>query len=168
MTKTKILVTGAFLVGIAVAFQIMPVLFTEALVFLTMFSALPIYIVARLQPRLGFAGFIAAALVTMLFSVHEALFFLCTNGPVGLSLGITRYYTPKNRYVVLISGLILSISLCIMNYGIGIPVFGTQIPGSIPVQLTLLIVFSTFYSLIYCIFAEFVYKRLNRAASLNK
>ncbi len=145
--------------ALAAILQAAPVFLTEAAVALTVFSALPIYIAARLNPVTGILSYLAAFFVILFLSSHEALFFLCTNGVVGLGLGSLRYYRRKKPVTVLLSSAALTISLSIMNYGIGIPVFGTAIPGTWQLQLFLLYLFSAIYSMIYLYFAEFICKR---------
>ena len=50
-------------------------------------------------------------------------FFLCTNGIIGISLGICSYYIRKESAIWILSSIALTITLSVMNYGIGIPVF---------------------------------------------
>lgn len=75
----------------------------------------------------------------MFFSIHEGLLFLCTNGIVGLSLGICSFYINRKSIIWIISSVILTTVLSIVNYGIGIPVFGGWIPGKIVIQLVILL-----------------------------
>lgn len=161
MSSTKMLVTGAFMAAIASSFQLIPVLLSEAAVLLTMFSALPIYIAARCKPVTGILSYLTAAILIMLFSTHESLFFLCTNGMVGLSLGICCYYTQKKLIILMISSLVMTISLSIMNYVIGFPVFGTTLPGTYTIQFILIFLFSFVYNTIYYYFAGFLSRRIN-------
>lgn len=162
--KTKTLVIGGLLAVVAALFQVMPALFSEVFVFLTIFSAVPIYIVSRINPKAGILSYIVAGLIIMMISAHEALFFLCTNGIVGISLGICSYYTNRKIFIFSISSLMLMITLSIMNYGLGIPVFGAKIPGVMVVQLLILLLFSLLYIVIYYYFTNLVYgifKRIN-------
>lgn len=160
MNKTKIIVIGALMAAIAVIFQTLPILLSEVFIFLTVLSAVPIYIASRVKPVAGVLSFLVAAILMIFISTHEALFFICTNGIVGMSLGICRYIKLKKAIILLICPLALTISLSIMNYGIGIPVFGSKIPGAFLVQLLILFLFSLVYILIYLLFADFLYKRL--------
>ena len=158
--KTKTLVVGALLAVMAAFFQVMPVLFSEAFIIITIFSAVPIYIVSRINPKAGALSYFVAAMLVMLISTHEGLFFLCTNGIIGVSLGTCRYYTNKKTVIWAISTLALTITLSIMNYGIGVPVFGTIIPGAMIIQLAVLFMFSLVYNIIYYYFSDFIFKML--------
>ena len=173
MNRTKMIVLGAFMATIAALFQAAPVLLSEVAVILTIFSDLPIYIAARIKPSTGVLSYLVAAFLIMLISTHESLFFLCTNGVVGLSLGICYYYIKnhqlrrcflivysKKLITMMISSIVLTISLSFMNYGIGIPVFGVTLPGPVGLQLTILFLFSLLYNFIYSSFMDFIYKRL--------
>jgi hypothetical protein len=160
MVNTKILVIGALFAIMAALFQVFPVIFSEVFVFLTIFSAIPIYIVARISPKAGVLAYLVAAMLIMIISTHEGLFFLCTNGIIGCSLGISSYYTNKKAIIWVCSSIALTMTLSIINYGIGIPVFGTKIPGVLYIQLVILFLFSVLYNIIYSYLGNFVYKRL--------
>lgn len=147
--NTKTIVIGSLLAAIAAIFQLIPVFLTEGLVFLTILSAIPIYLISIINPKVGLLSYIITGILVMIFSIHEGLFFLCTNGVVGMSLGISSYYTKKKLIIWAISSITLTISLSIMNYGIGIPIFGFKIPGGIPIQVVILFVFSLIYNIIY-------------------
>lgn len=160
MVNTKTLVIGALFAIMAALFQVLPVLLSEAFVLFTIFSAIPIYIVARISPKAGALSYLVAAMLIMTISTHEGLFFLCTNGAIGCSLGICSYYTNKKAIIWVCSSIALTMTLSIMNYGIGIPVFGTKIPGALYFQLVILFLFSFLYNVIYSYLGDFVFKRL--------
>lgn len=162
MNSTKMVTTGGLLICLAVLFQIIPVIFSELLVLATMLSALPIYIISRISPRTGIIAFFAAALLILLINTHEGLFFLCTNGPLGLTLGITNHYTRKWTAIAGLSSIILTLTLCVMNYVIGIQVFGTKLPGLIFFQLGIMYCFSFIYCIIYLYISNFLFMMLNK------
>ena len=161
--KTKTIVIGALFAVITALFQVIPVLFSEVFIFLTIFSAVPIFIVSRINPKAGFLSYIVASILIMLISTHEGLFFLCTNGVIGLSLGLCRYYTSRKTIIYIISSLSLTLTLSIMNYGIGIPVLGTKIPGGIIIQIALLFLLSLAYNIFYYYFSDFIFRTLKKA-----
>lgn len=127
-----------------------------------MLSALPIYILARMNPRAGVIGFIAADILIFCFNSHEGLFFLFTNGIVGLSLGILSFYTQSRLLISLGSGLSLAFSLSIMNFIIGISVFIIQTPGTFLIQISIVLLFSICYCSIYSSLANFTFHYLNK------
>lgn len=55
-----------------------------------------------------------------------------------MSLGICNCYIDKKSIIWSISSISLTIALSIMNFGIGIPIFGTQFPGGIIIQLLII------------------------------
>lgn len=162
MMDTKTVVIGALLAVIAAFFQAIPVLISEVFVILTVFSAAPIYIVSRLNPRAGVLSYFVASMIIMLISTHEGIFFLYTNGIIGVSLGVCSYYTKNKAFIWLISSFILTFTLSFMNYCIGIPVFGMKIPGVFIIQLSILFIFSAVYNIIYDYFSSFIFKLLKR------
>lgn len=156
--RTKTIVIGSLLASIAALFQLMPVFYSEVFLFLTIFSAVPIYLVARISPKAGLLSYIVAAMLVMIFSMHEGLFFLFTNGIVGLSLGICSFYTEKRCFIWTLSSIILTIALVIINYGIGIPIFGSKIPGIMVVQIAIIFLVSTIYIISHYYFSSFIYR----------
>jgi len=162
MINTKTIVIGALFAAIAALLQLTPVFLSEMVLFLTIFSAVPIYIVSRINPKAVVLSYFVASMIVMLLSVHEGLFFLCTNGIIGLSLGICSYYTKMKGITWLISSLILTITLSILNYGIGIPVFGSTIPGIMIIQIGILFYFSFIYNIFCYYFSSFIYDLLNK------
>lgn len=162
MQETRKIVLGGLLACAAAFFQTLPVFLSEAFVILTLFSALPIYIICRISPKIGIASTIASFLLISLFSAHEALFFICTNAPVGISLGCSGHFAINKKSVVFISSITLACTLCVMNFIIGIPIFGTQLPGALLIQLLIIAAFSLVYTLIYLYFCNFIFNKLNR------
>jgi hypothetical protein len=162
MSKTKIVVIGALFAAIAALFQLIPILLSEVFVLLTIFSAVPIYIVSRINPKVGVLTYFVASMLIMLLSIHEGLFFLCTNGIIGISLGICSYYTKMKAITWFLSSLVLTVTLSIMNYGIGIPVFGSKIPGGIIIQIVIIFLFSTIYNIFYYYFSNYIFNILKK------
>ncbi len=166
MSTSKPLAYAGILVLLAVLLQLVPVILTEAFILVTMLSALPIYILARTNINYGILGFLTAVILISLFNTHEGVIFLLANGPVGLGLGICSHYVKKDTNTAVIIGSILAVTLIILNYGIGIPVFGGPIPGSIVFQVIILWVFSVLYSRIYLYAADYIHKTLGRFCSI--
>jgi hypothetical protein len=158
--NTKTVVIGALFAAIAALLQLVPVFFSEIFIFLTIFSTVPIYIVSRINPKAGVLSYFVAGMLIMFLSTHEGLFFLCTNGIIGVSLGICGYYRKKKTITWLISSAVLTATLSIMNYGIGIPVFGSNIPGAIIIQIIIIFLFSILYNIIYYYFSNLIFNLL--------
>ena len=158
--KTKMIVIGSLFATIAALFQLTPIFFSELFIFITIFSAIPIYVVSRINYKAGILSYFVASMIVMTLSVHEGLFFLCTNGIVGLSLGICSNYTKRKIIIWFVSALMLTASLSIMNYGIGIPVFGAKIPGAMAVQIGIIFLVSMVYNIFYYYITSFVFKNI--------
>jgi hypothetical protein len=162
MINTKTVVMGALFAAIAAMFQLIPVFLSEVFVFLTIFSAVPIYIISRINPKAGVLSYFVASMLVMFLSIHEGLFFLCTNGIIGISLGICSYYTKMKPFTWFLSSLVLTITLSIMNYGLGIPVLGSRIPGNMIIQIVILFIVSAIYNILYYYFLNWIFNLLKR------
>jgi len=167
LSSTKLIVLSAFLVCLSALFQLLPVAFSEVFVLATIFSGVPIYIVAKLNVKLGIAAFVVSAVLIIFVSVHEGLFFLCTNGAIGLSLGICHNRTNKKLIIYFISAMVLAAALCIMNFIIGIPIFLIKLPISIFIEIGIILVFSFIYNIFYFFIVRLLVKLLNKRCKLT-
>ena len=167
MINTRTIIIGSLFAVIAALFQLIPTFFSEIFVFITIFSAVPIYIVSRINPKAGVLSYIVSSMIIMILSVHEGLFFLCTNGIVGISLGICSYYIRSKAITWFLSSFILTITLSIMNYGIGIPVFGGDIPGVMINQIAIIFFFSIIYNILYFYFSSFIFNILKKRLKIQ-
>lgn len=158
MSGVKKIAILVVLTVFTILFQIIPAISSHKYVLLTMFSALPIYLITSTSGLVGLIAFVAAGISIFGISSHEGLFFLFTNGPVGLVLGLGGYFKKGNLAAAFFSGLILTITLSLLNFLIGIKVFGATIPGSLGIQVLLIFLFAFIYSVIYSFMAGFVYR----------
>lgn len=160
MYKTKLMVLGGLMSCIAALFQILPVFLSEAFIILTIFSSMPIYVICRIHPKIGITAAMVSFILISFLSTHEALLFIFTNAPIGISLGSLSHFNSKQLIVVSLTSIILSCSLCILNFIIGIPIFGAQIPGILLIQILIISIFSLIYSFIYFYFSQIIYSKL--------
>jgi hypothetical protein len=154
----------AFLIltGLTVLLQLIPVIFSHKLILFTMLSAIPIYLITRINPPVGPFAVILSGFLILLFSRHEALFFLLANGPVGLTLGIGQYLTKNRMIITLITSIVLTLTLSVINFHIGIKIFGAPIPGPFWMQLVIVWLFSFIYSNLYLYLANLVTRNFPR------
>jgi hypothetical protein len=162
MSSTKRITVLVVLTFFTVLFQIIPVVFSHKYVLLTLFSALPIYLITRTSGPMGLVAFVAAGILIFGISSHEGLFFLFANGPVGLVLGLGEHFSKRDLTAAFLTAITLTITLSLLNFVIGIKVFGTSIPGSLGVQILIIFLFSFIYSVIYSYMAGFVYRLLRK------
>lgn len=153
---------GGLLICLSVLLQLLPAAFGEIFIIATILSAVPIYIMSRSNPKAGFTAYIITGVLIYTFNSHEGMFFLFTNGLVGFSIGAFSYITKSKIIISILSGVILTFSLAIVNFLIGIPVLGVNFPGSILIQIPVLMAFSIVYCFMYSLFADFTYNYLNR------
>ncbi|MBP1755398.1 MAG: hypothetical protein H6Q59_1796 [Firmicutes bacterium] len=164
----RYLTLGAIFAALAAILQLVPFFFSEMFVLVTMLSAIPIYIISRMNPKAGIVAYFVSGFLIILFSFHEGLLFFCTNGIIGASLGSCYHYFQRKGIILLISTFLLTGALITVNYGIGIPVFGGDLPGTAILQLISLLVFSFLYNTFFFFFAGFLYRRLKRIGFIDK
>lgn len=153
---------GGLLICLSAILQLLPTTFGEIFIIATILSAIPIYILSRISPKVGLIGYIIAGICIFFFNVHEGLFFLFTNGLVGVSLGTFNYILESKLLISLFSGIVLTLSLSIVNFIIGIPVLGINLPGKLLTQISILMVFSIVYCFVYLYLANFIYNFLKK------
>lgn len=158
---------GSLLVCLSVLLQLLPTTFGEVFITATILSAIPIYILSRLNPKVGFVGYIVAGVLIILINAHEGLFFIFTNGVVGYSLGAFSYLLNSKLLISILSGIVLTLLLSIVNFIVGIPVLGINLPGNLLIQIIIIIVFSIIYCFIYLLLANFIYNYLKRRYPFN-
>lgn len=156
---------GGLLICLSFVLQLLPASLGEIFVIATIFSAIPIYILSRLNPKAGLLGYIIASTLIFLFNSHEGLFFLFTNGAVGFSLGTFNYMIKSKLLIAMLSGIFLTLSLSIVNFIIGIPVLGVNFQWNLLTQFSILMFFSFVYCFNYLFLAAFIYNYLKRRYS---
>ncbi len=152
MTIKRVLVYYVILVVLTSTLQAMPHISGAAFAFAAILGSFPVYIASRLNWVLGFAVYLTAAYISSLMNLGEALLFICTNGIIGLSLGIIKGRIKSIYYVPVPSVMIVILMLFAVNYLLGISIFGySQLKSPILQGFTL---FLPLY--IYC----FIYLKL--------
>ena len=149
MYGKRILILCILLTLSAAALQAAPRIFGAVFAFAVLLSGLPVYIAARLGYARGIAVYLSAAVLLGLINTGEAFFFICTNGMIGLSLGIAM--SPA------FSALLDTAVLFTVNYLVGISIFSS--PAFNAPVLEALFLFPPMY--LYC----FLYLKLSM--SLN-
>lgn len=158
--KTKYIILGGLLAVISAILQCIPAFLSEAFIFLTVLSTIPIYIIAKKQPTLGILSYIIAFILISFISPHENIMFIFTNGILGLSLGICNYFTDKKFLICSISTILLTFSICIVNFIIGINIIGFSFNLSF-LPIVLIFLATSVYSFIFLVICKFFYKRIN-------
>lgn len=148
--------------GIAVLFQTVPAFFSEMFAVLTVFSALPLYFMCRLDSLAGINTFIAAAILIFIISPHEGILFIFTNGILGLSLGLCKKNIKDSFLTIIISSFILTASLCILSIPLGINVFFVHMPYGSFLQAITISIFCVIYCAIYSKLASYLFHRAFR------
>lgn len=160
MDRTKMIVIGVLMAAVATIIQSIPVFLSESFALLTLFSAIPVYTAARINPLAGVIAYAATAVLVLFASGQEALFFLFTNGVVGISQGTLSYLKLNKIPALVVSSAALTVTTTIMNLGIGMPVMGVELPGTKIVQIVMILVISAVYNFGFQAAGDVVYKNL--------
>lgn len=97
MSTTK-MVFSSLLIAIVIIIETVVVYTGESLVAITILSTIPIYIICRIDILIGWLAFLAVGILLLILSPHQMMFFICTNGLIGASLGISKVKT--NSFII--------------------------------------------------------------------
>ena len=167
MTSTKQLALAGIFTGLAVLFQVIPCFFSELFIPVTIISTLPIYLISRIKPQIGMASYMAAALLISLISIHEGVFFLCTNGLLGFTLGMSLSKTKKKYVAICIASSALTLSLVFITFILGISVFGFKTLTGILPQMFVLLLFSSIYTALLAYLMENLFAFIVKKCFIN-
>lgn len=149
MPNWRVIVSCTILTVLAATLQTVPGIM--------ILGGIPIFIAVRLNLVYGAVSLLATAYITSMIGLSELLFFMCSGGIIGFSLGILKDRF-KNTYIPpLVAALIVFLLLDCIHHYLGISIFG-HLPHRTPLQQALLLLPPLYvYSLIYfklAIFAD--------------
>lgn len=127
----------------------------EALAALTVLSALPIYVLGRERVANALLSYTSVTLLLLAVNPHQCLFFVGTNGLLGLALGISHQKIAGKLTASLVSGLALFFGTVATAF-----VLGFLVAWWIPVVL---FPFCLLYTALYGFIAGKLYAKLQRA-----
>lgn len=162
----QIISIGGIFTALAVLFQSSPVFLPGIGLILSPFATLPIALAALVSAYSGILAFLVSGFILLLINPQEAVIFLLTTGPLGLTLGLS--YTKGIIPSIGIPGGILFVGIIIMTHIAGISVFGSMVLKSSPIiDALVFILFSVIYSGIWLLILRFILKVLKRASYFN-
>lgn len=159
MFKTKELVFATLLCSVSAIFQLIPSFFSHALIFFTIVSSFPIYLITKKDYKLGLLSYIVTAIVIMLFNTHESMMFVFTNGLIGVTLGFLDKILTNKFFVCFMASLYLSMSLIVINYLIGIPIIGISL-NIVILELLIIVLISVIYICVYYSLIKYLSKKV--------
>ena len=118
--KTSKLTVCSLMTALVITLETSVALSGEAFVLLTILSTIPIYISVRISILYGITGYLCTALLLFFVSPHQALFFVCTNGLLGASLGVCRKKGLSSAPACSIGATLLLIGLIVVSVFLGI------------------------------------------------
>ncbi|HYF74959.1 MAG TPA: hypothetical protein VD757_00110, partial [Candidatus Nitrosocosmicus sp.] len=167
MINKRLLVLCVILTVLAATLQALPRLLGDAFAFAAVLGGFPIYAAAHLHWAWGIAVYLAAAYLSSIVNMGEAMFFICSNGIIGLSLGISANRL-KNTYIRPVPSVLAVIAmLSAVNSLFGINIFGYS-PLRTPLQQVLILFLPLYiYCLIFLKLAIFADDLLHRHIELD-
>lgn len=150
---------AGILTGLAIVLQVLPGLLSTQAVLLTVLSALPIFIITRIQPILGPLAYWLAGLLLFVVAPQQSVFFILVNGPLGVLLGIGPLYSGDNRLISLITGMVVAINVGIILFGFQVQIFGAWLMGPLALQMAILALISFLFCYAYLRLANLVLKQ---------
>jgi len=106
--KLRYFTLACILTSITIIIEAVAAASGEALVFLTVLSALPIYLVSRTYPVYGMISYFCVCILLLTLNPHQMLFFALANGLLGFFLGLFE----NKKISPVISNLMCGILLC--------------------------------------------------------
>lgn len=167
MLNRRVLFLCVILAASAAILQSAPRILGDAFAFAVLLCGLPVYIAARLNCTLGIIVYLAAAAISAYANISEALFFTCTNGIIGLSLGINKRFF-RNWYTAPVTSVILVIfMLSMVNCILGISIFNNTDFKTHIAQMLMIFPPLYIYCLVYLKLSIFADNLLHRNIELG-
>lgn len=141
MFNAKLLRVCGVLTGTALLLQVVPGMLAWPFAFISFLSGLPIYVISRLNLRLGFGAYVTVGTAAAVFSMPEGILFLSVSGIAGLSLGLLSKIVESKTLISAFTAVLITMMLFLLNYGLGIHIFDYTILKSPALQAVSLVFF---------------------------
>lgn len=162
LSRTTQLVVGALLGSIAFLLQSAGA-FAGIGYLLSMTSTGPIVLASLLSFRIGMMTYLLTILLLAMFQPGELLVFPFTTGLLGVSLGLGLKYLKRSILIIPLTGLCLTLGICMLLYGFKFPILGPSVTSHLNWFVTLTVfAFSLLYSWIWKILSVSSIKLLSR------
>lgn len=150
--RTVAIITG--LTVLAAGIQLLPAFCSGVSLWLSIISALPVFLITRHRPLLGPLVYWIIGIATLLANALAGIFFLLVNGPLGVSLGIGPLYAKDDRMIALVTGLVLAINLGIMELITDHGLFGSTAAGPVLARFLTIFLATVGFSGLYLALAD--------------
>lgn len=116
MKSTELVLSG-LLAAVVMVIEITAAYIGESMTAITVLSAVPIYIISRINIKYGILSYFCVGLLLLIINPHQMAFFICTNGIIGFSLGICKQRKPVFTVAVCSSILFIGINAALFLIG---------------------------------------------------
>ncbi len=125
------------------------------------FTTLPIIMVTIISIRFGGLTYILAGILLLLLEPSELFIYPFTTGILGVSLGLGFRLLHQYWKVLITSGCVLFLGICIPLYMLGFPVFGPGVGHSVNIYvIATIMLFSFVYTAIWIWITRVFLKRI--------
>lgn len=121
--KAKELTCCGMLTSLIIALEVVASQFGEALVIITVFSALPVFILTKKNIKWGLLSYSVVTVLLSIINFHQMLFFIFTNGLIGICLGVSCNLKIKKCCAPVIAAVFTTGGMNILSIILGINFF---------------------------------------------
>ncbi len=150
----KRLALSSLLTACVLIIEILVIYSGEMAVGLTVISAIPIYIIAYMDAKYALLSYFCVAILLFILSPHQFLFFICTNGIIGLSLGICSAKLKGRASIIIICSTILLLGIFTVAILLGFFHLVFNYLYIIPILMI--------FCLVYTILCSWVFSKINK------
>lgn len=161
LINARLLAVGGVLAALAALFQLIPAFLSEAFLFISILSSMPVLVAAKFKPQVGLMVYTVAGMLILSISTHEAIFFVLVNGIIGLVLGSGWYFTISGLFTIPITAAAVTVTISCINFFAGIPVLWVNSGYDFITQFSLFFVILLFYCSLYWFGAKVLVSRLD-------
>ncbi|KEF39247.1 hypothetical protein M670_01640 [Schinkia azotoformans MEV2011] len=161
LTKTRMLVLGAFLACLAAVLQAAGGFLPGIGYFISPFATLPILICAMFSLSVGVMSYFLTILLLFILVPSELNVFPFTTGLLGIGIGGAFSFFKKRASIIFVGAILLTTGIISLLYIFRFPVLGPAVSYSFSYLTTGgIFLFALFYNWLWVEIALFFFKRL--------
>ncbi|MEG1820325.1 MAG: hypothetical protein RR069_04965 [Oscillospiraceae bacterium] len=140
------MVFSSLLIAIVIIIETVVIYSGESLVAITILSTIPLYFICRIDLLYGWLSFLSVGILLLIISPHQMMFFVCTNGLVGTTLGISKVKSSSFVVQSIACSIALYCGLCVVVSVLGIESFAYKNWYYILAVIAFCVVYSTLWN----------------------
>ncbi len=120
--RLKEFILASLLTAIVLVIELVAIATGEVMVIITILSALPLYLLSRVNFVTAVISYICIAALLVLINPHQCLFFVTTNGLLGVTLGLCDSKIKRRSVSVFSGATALFCGIVIAGLAVGFPI----------------------------------------------